>query len=250
MINLKKVAIIIPVRMGSSRFPGKPLCKIKKESMVQRIYNIAVKTKVKDVYVACCDQEVVNHLKKNKINYVITSKKHKRATERTAEALKKIEQIKKKKFNIIVMIQGDEPMITTNMIRKSLIPFRNRNVEVVNLICPIKNKQDVVSVNTVKVVKNKFNEAIFFSRSLIPNNFNKKAVNIFYKQVCIIPFKRNFLVKYVKLEPTKLEIIESIDMLRIIENGYKINLISVKKETFPVDTPQDLKRVKKLLKNE
>jgi len=250
MINLKKVAIIIPVRMGSSRFPGKPLSKIKNETMVQRVYRIAKKSKVQDVYVACCDQEIVNHLKKNNIKYIITSKKHKRATERTSEAVRKIEKIKKKKFNIIVMIQGDEPMITTDMITKSLRPFKNKDVKVVNLICPIKNEKDINSLNTVKVIKNKINEAIYFSRSLIPNNFTKIKDMIFYKQVCIIPFERNFLVKYLKLKPTKLEIIESIDMLRIIENGFKIHLISEKIETFPVDTIQDLKRVNKLLKNE
>ena len=236
--------------MGSSRFPGKPLSKIRNEAMVERIYRIAKKTNIKNVYVACCDDEIKKYLKKRNINFVNTSTKHKRATERTSEAIKKIEKLKKRKFKVVVMIQGDEPMITSRMIIKSLEPFRNKKTLVVNLICPIKNLNDVISLNTVKVVKNDLNKAIYFSRSPIPNNFIKNKKMPIYKQVCIIPFERNFLIKYLKLQPSSLEVTESIDMLRILQNGYQIDLVKVNKETFPVDTIQDLKRVNRLIRNE
>jgi len=244
-----KILAIIPVRMGSSRFPGKPLARIKGKTMTQIIYqNVKLSKHIDDVYVATCDKVIFDHVKKFGGKVVMTSLKHKRATDRTAEALKKIE-IKNGsiKYDVVVMVQGDEPMVDSKMIDLSIKPFKNKNVNVVNLISAIKNRKLFDDVNCVKVVKNKKNKALYFSRLPIPYSMNKKNIKkkIGFKQVCIIPFRRNFLIKYLNMKPTTYEINESVDMMRIIENGFDVNLVETKKETFPVDTKLDLKKVRK-----
>ena len=240
---------IIPVRMGSSRFPGKPLKKINGVPMVELIYKSISKNKsLSKVVVATCDSIIFNFIKSIKGEVVMTSKKHKRATDRTAEALIKCEKKYKEKFDLIVMVQGDEPMVDQNMIKQSIKPFKkNKNINVVNLITKIKNKKIMNDPNCVKVVKNLNNQTLYFSRSPIPHIKKIDKNNYGYKQVCVIPFKRNFLLKYIKMKPTNLEIIESIDMMRILENGYQITLVEIKKETFPVDTAQDLRNVTRLI---
>ena len=114
------------------------------------------------------------------------------------------------------------------MINKSIIPFsKNHNIKVINLISNIKNRKELYSKNTIKVVKNHKNEALYFSRQVIP--FHNQSKTKFYKQVCIIPFERNFLFEYAKLKHKSLEISESIDMLRVLESGYKVNLVKTNK---------------------
>ena len=243
----KQSIIIIPVRMGSSRFPGKPLAKIKLETMVGRIYRICKSSLIKNVVVATCDNEIVDHLKKIDADYVLTKKTHLRASDRTSEAIKKIEKIRKKNFKLVVMVQGDEPMIEKEMINKSIIPFLKKDkIKVVNLISAIKDKKELYSKNTIKVIKNYQNEALYFSRQVIPYDHHPKTK--FYKQVCIIPFERNFLFEYAKLKHKSLEISESIDMLRVLESGYKVNLVKTNKVVQAVDTKEDLSKVLSLLK--
>lgn len=244
-----KTIAIIPVRMGSSRFPGKPLKKINGVPMVELIYNLVSKNKkLNKVVVATCDTVIFNHIKSFGGDVVMTSKKHKRASDRSAEALTKCEKKFKIKYDVVVMVQGDEPMVDKNMIEKSLEPFKkNKKVNVVNLISKIENKKIMHDPNCIKVVKNLKNKALYFSRSPIPHLKKIDKNNFGYKQVCIIPFKRDFLLKYIKIKPTKLEIQESVDMMRILENGYEIDLVLIKKETFPVDTLKDLINVTKII---
>jgi 3-deoxy-manno-octulosonate cytidylyltransferase (CMP-KDO synthetase) len=245
---MKSIAII-PVRMGSSRFPGKPLKKINGIPMVEMIYKLISKNKsLSKVVVATCDKIIFDYIKSINGEVVMTSIKHQRASDRTAEALIKCEKKYKQKFDVVVMVQGDEPMVDKKMIQKSLEPFKkNKKINVVNLISKIKSKQLMEDPNCIKVVKNLNNEALYFSRSPIPHN-NKSKKNFYgYKQVCIIPFKKEFLLKYIKLKPTELEEKESIDMMRILENGYSVNLVEISKETFPVDTLTDLQKVIKII---
>ena len=240
---------IIPVRMGSSRFPGKPLKKINGIPMVELIYKLISENKsLSKVVVATCDKVIFDHIKSMNGEVVMTSIKHQRASDRTAEALVKCEKKYKTKFEVVVMVQGDEPMVDKNMIQKSIEPFKkDKKINVVNLISKIKNKKIMLDPNIIKVVKSLKNEALYFSRSPIPYS-NKNKKNFYgYKQVCIIPFRRDFLLKYIDLKPTQLEKIESVDMMRILENGYKVNLVEISKETFPVDTLSDLKNVIKII---
>ena len=241
---------IIPVRMGSSRFPGKPLKKINGIPMVKIIYDQALKNKkLKKVYVATCDKEIFDYMKKINGNVVMTKKSHTRATTRTAEAVKIIEKKLSLSFSLVVMIQGDEPMIKSKMIDMALKPFKNKLVNVVNLISKIKDRNLMFNRNCIKVVKDKNQNAIYFSRSPIPDTCKKEKYYGF-KQVCIIPFRKKFLFKYIKMKESYLEIKESVDMLRLIENNLTIKLVEIKNDTYPVDTNQDLIKVSKLIKKQ
>lgn len=243
-----RVIQIIPVRMGSTRFPGKPLKRINGTPMIEIIYNNISKTKkIYKTYVATCDKEIIQFCLNKKINVINTSRKHKRASDRCAEAFFKLEKKYKLKFDIMVMVQGDEPMINSSNISKAIEPFKkNRKLLVVNLMNRIDNKLLFEDQNCVKVVCNSNNDAIYFSRSKIPNNNNLKT-NKCFKQVCVIPFSRKGIIKYMKLKPTILEKIESIDMLRFIENNIKVNMVEINNVTQPVDSLKDLKKVEKLI---
>ena len=244
-----KIIAIIPARMGSSRFPGKPLAKINGVPMIQRVFENVKKNKLlSDVVVATCDKIIFNFIKSINGNVVMTSKKHKRASDRCYEAMKILEKKEKIKYSIVLMVQGDEPMINSKMITDSIKPMlKNKKINITNLICPIKNKSDFEDPNFVKVIHDKKNNALYFSRATIPYTKFKSGINI-KKQVCAIPFRRDFLIKYNKMKPTELEKVESIDMLRILENGYKVLLINTKIFAHAVDTKKDLLQVEKYLK--
>ena len=243
-----KTIAIIPARMGSSRFPGKPLKKILGKPMIKHVYERVSKNKIiSDVYIATCDREIYQYVKSFGGNVVMTKKSHQRATDRTAEALLKIEKIKKIKFAVIVMVQGDEPMIHPNMVSESASPIiKYKKINVVNLCGKIKDKKEFNDKNCIKTVCANNNKALYFSRQAIPWLGGKKLY--LRKQVCVISFRRDFLLKYIKMKPTILEKIESIDMLRILENGFDVYMAKTNHSTFAVDTIKDLKKVEKLLK--
>ncbi len=239
-----KILGLIPARMESSRFPGKPLKKIKNKLMIDHVYDNAKKNKlIDDIYIATCNHEIVNNCIKKNQNYIMTSRTHKRATDRCAEALIKIEKKIKKKYDIVILIQGDEPMLKSKMITEALRPFKkDKKLKISNLIYKV-DKKEFYDKNVVKVVfDNNFN-ALYYSRSPIPFKNFKNA----YKQIAIIPFRKDFLFKYLKMKETNLEKIESVDMMRILENNEKIKLVITKFNTYSVDTPQDLKKVSRLI---
>ena len=244
---MKKIIAIIPARMGSSRFYGKPLKLINKIPMIQRVYeNVKKCSYIDDVFVATCDEEIKEFIIKIKGNVIMTKKTHTRASDRCAEALKKIESIKKNKYEIVLMVQGDEPMILARMLNKICkFMLKNKNSLVSNLIAKINDKIEFNDPNSIKVVKSMENKAIYFSRKAIP--FQVNNLKNVYKQVCAIPFRRDFLLKYLKLKSSPLEKLESIDMLRVIEYGYDVNLIKVSGIIQSVDTKEDLKKVEKLI---
>ena len=233
---------IIPARMGSSRFPGKPLKKLCGMPMIEHVYKrSAMSKKLNELYVATCDEEIFNCVESFGGKAIMTSSTHQRCTERVAEACKNINSY----ADIVVNIQGDEPLLFPEMIDLAIQPLiENEDIHCSNLISPIENDREWEDPNEVKVVKDLQNHAIYFSREPIPSR--KKAADDFvkYKQVCIIPFRREFLLKFVTLEPTPLEMVESIDMVRILEHGYKIKLIETDVDTIGVDTPEDLEKVK------
>lgn len=240
---------IIPVRMGSSRFYGKPLKFINGIAMSHVCYKNAQKSKFIDrVFIATPDIEIRDYFKKINIDAVMTSIKHQRASDRTYEALIKIEKKYNKKIKYITMLQGDEPMITSQMIdnaTKSLI--KNKKIGCVNLMSEIKTRKEAQDKNLIKVVTDKSKQALYFSREPIPNGNLDNSGN-YFKQVCVMPFRREYLIKFHKLKPTLLEKNESIDMLRFLENNIKVQMVITKKITQSVDTLSDLKKVKRLLK--
>ena len=243
---------IIPARMASTRFPGKPLAKILGTPMLGHIYfRSQMSSILNDLYVATCDQEVAEYVQSIGGKAVMTADTHERASDRTAEAMLKIETETGKRIDIVVMIQGDEPMVYPEMIDKAVQPLiDDNNIFASNLMAPLKTRQEHDDPNEVKVVVDKKGFALYFSREPIPS-WKKGAESLpMLKQVCIIPFLRDFLITFNELEPTPLEIIESVDMLRILEYGYKVKMIYTENGTYSVDTIDDLRRVEKLMKND
>ncbi len=249
---MTKTVGIIPARMESSRLPGKPLAKINGVPMVGHVYfRSKMSVLLDDVYVATCNKEIQDYILSVGGKVIMTSDKHKRASDRVAEALIKIEKKIDEKIDIIVLIQGDEPMIYPEMIDEAVQPLlEDVNIVVSNLMAPIKTSEEHKDPNEVKVVVDKQNFALYFSREPIPSDKKGANKDCMYKQVCIIPFTREFLIKFNELEPTPLEVIESVDMLRIIEYGYKVRMVPTKYDTYSVDTIDDLKRVETLMKND
>ena len=247
-----KVIGIIPARMGSSRFPGKPLAKILGVPMIGHVYFRSKMSKILDeVYIATCDKEIMGYGESIGAKCILTKNTHERASDRTAEAMLKIERESKQKLDIVVMIQGDEPMVFPEMIDASVKPLiKDPSVLVSNLTEPIESREEHEDPNCIKVVLDKKNFAIYFSREAIPTRKKGAKELPMLKQVCIIPFQRDFLLKFNRLKPTILEKVESIDMLRVLEHGYEVKMAPTPFQTHSVDTKEDLELVQKLMAND
>lgn len=246
----KNIVGIIPARMGSSRFSGKPLVPILGVPMVGHVYFRSKMSKILDeVYIATCDEEIVKYADSIGARWIMTKDTHERASDRTAEALEKIEKETGKAIDIVVMIQGDEPMIKPEMIDMAVKPMlEDFEIEVVNLMAPVTTLEEREDPNCPKVAVDRDNFALYFSREPIPSwkKWHGEMPET-WKQVCVIPFRRDFLTKFNELEPTPLEIIESIDMNRILEHGYRVKMVPEFFETQAVDTPSDLKKVEMMM---
>lgn len=243
---------IIPARLASSRLPRKPLAEILGMPMLGHVFLRSKLASILDeVYVATCDQEIVEYITKIGGKAIMTSDSHERASDRTAEALLKIEKETGKLADIVVMIQGDEPMVTPEMIDAAVQPLLNdKNINIVNLMANMNSQEEHEDPAEVKVVVDKNNFALYFSREPIPSR-KKGATNVsMLKQVCIIPFRRDFLLEYNNMEQTPLEIIESVDMNRLLENGIKIKMVMSSEDSYSVDTISDLENVNKRMKND
>ena len=244
---------IIPARMSASRFPGKPLVKILGIPMVGHVYFRSKMSKtLNEVYIATCDQEIGDYADSIGAKWVMTKDIYERPSERVSEAAVNIERETSQKLDIVNMIQGDEPMVHPDMIDASIEPMlEDPSLQVVNLTAPIKTKEEYNDINCIKVVIDKNDFAIYFSREPIPCSRKKGTGKVpMFKQVCIIPFKRDYLLKFNELEPTSLEIAESIDMLRILEHGGKVKMALTEFQTHAVDTLEDRDLVERLMKED
>mgnify|MGYP001492890571 CR=1 FL=1 len=246
-----KTAAIIPVRMASSRFPGKPLKTICGIPMVGHCYyRTNLVSEIEKVYVATCDKEIANYIKSIGGNVIMTSLNHKRATTRSAEALEKIEEKYDNKFDVIVMVQGDEPLVMPSSISDVIAKFYNSENKIVNLMSLISSKKVLNDKNNVKVVVDNNNNALYFSREAIPSSWKSLKNYSRYMQTGIIAFRRNALFNFNNTEETILEKIESIDMNRVLETGGKIKMVLTQNSTIGVDVPEELIKVEKILAND
>ncbi len=247
-----KIIGIIPARLASSRLPNKPMADILGMPMIGHVYFRSKMSSIFDeVYVATCDKEIYDYITGIGGKAVMTADTHERASDRTAEALLKVENETGIKVDIVVMIQGDEPMITPEMISAAVQPLLEDNsLNITNLMESMQTQEEHEDPAEVKVVVDKKSNALYFSREPIPSR-KKGATNIpMLKQVCIIPFRRDFLLEYNNMEQTPLEIIESVDMNRLIENRIPIRMVMRSEETFSVDTIVDLNNVNNRMKND
>lgn len=243
-----KTIAIIPARMRSSRFPGKPLAPILGMPMIEHVYRRTALCKaLNEVLVATCDREIFEAVAAFDGKAIMTSASHERASDRVAEAGADLD------CDVIVMVQGDEPMIYPQMIEESLAPFLggDKKVGCVNLVARIKRQKEFEDPNTIKVVMDADGFALYMSREPIPTRHLQDFDQISaFKQVCIIPFTAAALREFIQLDPTPLELAESIDMLRFLEHGRKVKMVETTLSTHAVDTPQDLKRVEELLRTD
>ncbi|MBM7622931.1 3-deoxy-manno-octulosonate cytidylyltransferase [Sporohalobacter salinus] len=239
----KKVVGIIPARYGSTRLPGKPLLDICGEPMIQHVYKRAAKAEVFDrIIVATDDKRIKKAVEEFGGKAVMTSVEHTTGTDRLAEAAKKIEA------DIIVNIQGDEPLINPAMIDELVHPLLSDSTLVMSTLKKeIKSETEVENPDLVKVVTDKDDYALYFSRSLIPYSRNKKTKNKFYKHIGLYAYQKSFLFEFARLESTPLEQVESLEQLRALENGYRIKVVETEYTPVGVDTKNDLEKVRKLM---
>jgi len=247
-----KVIGIIPARMASTRFPEKPLANICGIPMIGHVYFRSTMANILDeVYIATCDKIIAKYVASIGGKSIMTSDTHERASDRAAEALLTIEKETREKVDIVVMLQGDEPMILPKMIEDAVRPLlESSTVTVSNLMAEIKTENEWEDPNEVKVVIDHNNDALYFSREPIPSNKKFDGKITAYKQVCVIPFTRDCLLKYTNLEPTPLEIIESVDMNRFLEHNIRLKMVLTKHRTLAVDTKKDLIKVEQKMWND
>jgi 3-deoxy-manno-octulosonate cytidylyltransferase (CMP-KDO synthetase) len=200
------------------------------------------------VCVATCNVEIKEYIESIGGVAIMTSNKHERASDRAAEALVKMEKLTGRKADIAVMIQGDEPMLIPQMIDQVVQPLRkDPSILISNLLGKIASQKEFEDPNVVKAVVDTKSFALYFSREPIPSAKKHKGDYKKYKQIAIIPFRRDFLIKFNRLTPTPLEIVESVDMMRVLEHGYKVKMVPSVFDTYSVDTPSDLQAVEKIM---
>lgn len=243
---------IIPARYASTRFPGKPLAMIKGKPMIQRVYGQVAKT-VDALYVATDDERIASAVTAFGGNVIMTSPHHKSGTDRCEEAYEKIGQ----DYDVIINIQGDEPFIQPEQIELLKSCFaKEKETQLATLVKPFDPEdsveKDLCNVNSPKVVLNQRNEAIYFSRSVIPylrnvpqSEWLKK--HVFYKHIGLYAYRADILREITQLTQTPLELSESLEQLRWIENGYKIKVaVSHAEISIGIDTPEDLERANQM----
>ena len=238
--------------MGSSRFPGKPMKNILGMPMIGHVYKrVKMSKTLAEVYVATCDKEIFDYIESIGGKAVMTSDRHERCADRCAEAMLKIENETGEKCDIIVIVQGDEPLTFPQMIDEAVKPMiEDSNVSITNLVADINTIEAFENPKEIKVVMDKNNNALYFSREPIPSRQKSVLELPMKKQVCVIPFKRDFLLEYNEMEQTPLEKIESVDMMRIIENGGKVKMCNTRYITKAVDNEKDLDLVCEMMKED
>lgn len=243
-----KIAALVPARMGSSRFPGKPLADLLGKPMIGHVWERVSRNPLLTVTaVATCDQEIFEYVRSIGGRAVMTGTHHERASDRCAEALRILEAEDAVTYEIVVMVQGDEPMIHPDMISEAVNPMlQDPSLQVVNLLGKIESIAEFEDRNCIKVVCDLQGYALYFSREPIPTRAKAASIPM-GKQVCVIPFRRDFLLKYTSLEPTPLEIAESVDMMRVLEHGMKLLMVPTLHDSHAVDTPRDLELVGRLM---
>ncbi len=241
---------IIPSRYGSTRFPGKPLAVINGKSMIERVYKQSCKV-LDNVYVATDDLRIEAEVHRFGGNVIMTSSLHQSGTDRCAQAIEIIENDSGKQFDVVLNIQGDEPFIQPEQLTKLMSCYTDSGNQIATLVKPVYLNEEIFDANRVKVVFDTNNNALFFSRSAIPYLRNKPSLlwqehHKFYQHLGIYAFRTEILKKITTLPQSSLEIAESLEQLRWLENGYRIHVETTLYENFPVDTPEDLEKLKLL----
>lgn len=245
MTSRPKIIAIIPARMGSSRFPGKPLEKILDLPMIEHVRRRVEEIELLDeVIVATCDQEIKGVVEGFGGKVAMTSDKHERCTDRIEEAAKELQA------DVIINIQGDEPMVSSVAVEEVVSPFLNSSEVLTScLVYPIKDQEELLSPNIVKTVLSSSQRMLYLSRAAIPGKEYQPELQ-YYKQSGIMAFKKDFLHKFSQLSPTPLEAKESVDMLRVLEHDYWIQGVVSQHETMGVDVPEQVNIIEERILND
>ncbi len=240
-----KIVAVIPARMGASRFPGKPLTKILNLPMIEHVRRrVELNKRVDEVYVATCDQEIMDTVQSHGGKAIMTANTHERCTDRVEEAVQNIDA------DIVLIFQGDEPLFDPKVADLLIDPLvQDANILCTNLISVIKDESDLPDISIVKAVLNQQNNMLYFSRSPIPYQ-RVQGQCMFYRQTGLSAFQKDFLIKFSNLKPTPLEIAESIDFNRILEHGYSIRGVVFDQALFGVDEPEHVVRIEDILQND
>jgi len=243
---------IIPARMASSRFPDKPMANILGMPMIGHVYHRSLMcTALNDVWVASCDQVIIDYVESIGGKAVMTADTHQRASDRAAEALLAIEEKTGTTIDHVAMIQGDEPMLDPRMLDELVSPvLQEPGLQVVNLMTGIDSQEEFENPNAVKVVVDQKSFALYFSREPIPSRKKYSGDMQMWKQLGIILFSRKALLDYSQMTPTPLEIIESVDMNRFLEHGIGIRMVPTPHRIYGVDVPDELHKVESLLRKD
>lgn len=242
----------IPARMGSSRFPGKPMVLIHGVPMIGHVYLRCKQARLlDDLYVATCDKEIFDYILSIGGKAIMTDASHPGCIDRCNEAMKKIEAETKVQIDVMVIIQGDEPLVHPDMIDEAVSPLaKDPAVQIVNLMGRIKSEEEFNDINEIKVVVDSRSNALYFSREPVPCSRKGGETAPRWKQICVIPMRRELLEWFGKMKRTPLETAESIDMLRLLENGIGVRMVPTEHRMKSVDTPEDLARVVELMRED
>lgn len=243
---MTRAVCVIPARMGSSRFPGKPMEKLLGMPMIEHIYRRCLLQEAFDkVIVATCDQEIFDAVAPAS---VMTRDTHERCTDRVEEAIANLD-LGLADDDLVVMVQGDEILVSPDMLGEMIETYNRTGAPVINLVSRLYRTEDHDDPNTVKVVFDKDRRALLFSRAPIPSRSRAGEVPM-YQQTGVIAFRASFLHEFSALAPTPLEIIESVDMMRVIENRLPLYVVPTETETIGIDTPAELARAEQVLAND
>jgi len=244
-----RIVIGIPARLGSSRFPSKPLCNILGMTMIEHVYRRCCLSKyAKEVFVACCESEVEENVISASGEAIMTDPDITRPGLRVAAAAGTLDLDEK---DVVVVVQGDEPLVHPDMIDLAVEPLLNeKDVFVSNLAGEITTDDEWKDPNEIKVVTDLQMNAIYMSRSPIPSRDHEEEPAVRLKQICIMPFKWHFMKTFNALPATPLEKAESIEMIRAIQHGYKVRMVMSTFVSKSVDTEQDRLEVEKIMQQD
>ncbi len=241
-----KIVGIIPSRYGSSRFPGKALALIKGKPMIEHVFMRASECeRLTDIWIATDDRSIKSCVEEFGGKVIITKKEHPTGTDRISEAAR---YLKLSPSDIVVNIQGDQPLFKgkiLNLLIDSML--NNPSIQMSTLIYRIRDQREIDDRNCVKVVMDLNGFAIFFSRSPIPFYRDREIDRIYYKHLGFYAYRMDFLKRYPTLPRGRLEVAESLEQLRAIENGIKIKVVESPSDSYEVDTPQDIEKIERLL---
>jgi len=244
--KVNKIVGIIPARMASSRLPGKPLIDLLGFTMIEHVWRRSkLCEKINEIYIATCDMEIKKKAEDFGAKVIMTDSSHEMCMDRVVEAASKI------KFDVVIVIQGDEPLINPSLLSTAIDTLlQNNRYTATTLAQKITDPKEINDPNRVKMVWNKNKEVLYISREAIPSSKKYQNKIDYFKMVCVYVMYYDFLMKFNKLKCSNIENIESIDMLRIVDNGYSLGVKVVEANIMNIDVLSDVPIVKKILKKD